>query len=563
MPRSAAGLRLSLVLHAHLPYVRHPEHEHFLEENWLFEAVTESYLPLLEVLEGLARDGVPHRVAMSLSPTLLAMLEDPLLQSRLSRYLDDAIALAEKERDRTRLAPPFFSLAGRALEHLRRARARYYEVYKRDLVGAFRSLSEAGHVELLTCGATHGFLPLMLGKRFAWRAQVEVALGEFRRHFGRSPQGFWLPECGYDLGVEEILAANGIRWFVVDTHGVLHAEPLAQSGPYAPILTAAGVAAFGRDPESSRQVWSAQEGYPADPDYREFHRDIGFDLPWDYIGPHLPYGGGRAPTGFKYHRITGSTDRKEPYDPDAAMRKAALHGDHFVESLLEQARRLHASLGRPPVVVAPYDAELFGHWWHEGPRWLDHVIRRCAACPRKDLRLATPSDVLDSDLDVQEATPSPSSWGLNGYNEFWLGRENHWIYRELHSAVDRMAALASEHRGGSRWVDRALNQAAREVLLAQASDWPFILRTGAVPEYARRRLRRHLDSFAELESAVRSRRLGDSFTRARLAEMERWDAVFPDLDYRVFRPDGTGSHRHGGNPSRRNLPLCGTTGRTE
>ena len=279
---------LALVLHAHLPFVRHPEHEDFLEERWFYEAVTETYVPLLEVLEGLDRDRVPCRLTISLSPTLLGMLADRLLRARYLRHLDRLVELAEKEERRTRGDGPFHRTAELYLARFYRVRAIFLDEWQQDLVAAFRTYQEHGLIDVITCAATHGFLPLLAVNPAAVRAQVEVAAAEYRRFFGRSAEGFWLPECAYEPGLDAELARAGFRYFFVDTHGIAHASPRPVYGVYAPIACDSGVAAFGRDPDSSKQVWSAEEGYPGDFWYRDFYRDIGFDLDYEYVRPYLP-----------------------------------------------------------------------------------------------------------------------------------------------------------------------------------------------------------------------------------------------------------------------------------
>src|SRR3954463_3623833 len=278
---------LSLVLHAHLPFVRHPEHEKFLEESWLFEAVTETYIPLLQTLEGWRNDRMPAFITLSLSPTLCSMLLDPLLQQRYERHLDDLIALAEKEIHRTHWDRAFRELAWMYHHEFSCAR----ETWRRhggNLVDAFKKFQDEGRIEIITTGATHGLLPLLANHPPSIRAQILTARDHYRSCFGRDPRGIWLPECAYVDGVEMFLQEANIRWFVLETHGVLHARPRPRFGTFAPIYTSNGIAAFGRDHGSARQVWSKQEGYPGDPRYRDFYRDIGFDLDFDYVRPHLP-----------------------------------------------------------------------------------------------------------------------------------------------------------------------------------------------------------------------------------------------------------------------------------
>lgn len=228
----------------------------------------------------------------------------------------------------------------------------------------------------------------------AARAQIKVAVDFHTRIFGSGPKGMWLPECGYQSPYDEFLRECGVRYFFVDTHGINYASARPRYGVYAPLYCPSGVAAFGRDMESSKQVWSAKEGYPGDFDYREFYRDIGYDLDYDYIREHLKPNGERSQTGMKYHRITGPCDWKEPYVRSWAMEKASTHAGNFVFNRKKQVEYLSGIMDRKPIIVAPYDAELFGHWWFEGPEWLDFVLRK-TACDQDVFATATPSDYLD------------------------------------------------------------------------------------------------------------------------------------------------------------------------
>src|SRR3989338_5758379 len=289
---------LSLILHAHLPFVRHPEYPYFLEETWLYEAITETYIPLIHVFEGLERDRVPFRLTMSLTPTLISMLQDPLLQERYLRHIDQLIELAGKEIERTRFQSCFHETALHYYWEFTQAKETFQR-FNRDLTKAFKGFQDHGHLEIITCGATHGFLPLINRTEGAVRGQIQTAVNHYEKAMGRKPAGIWLPECGYFPGVDRLLKEVGIHYFITDTHGILHASPRPKFGVFAPIYCPTGVAAFGRDVESSKHVWSAIEGYPGDYDYREFYRDIGFDLDYDYIKPYIHRDGIRINTGIK------------------------------------------------------------------------------------------------------------------------------------------------------------------------------------------------------------------------------------------------------------------------
>ncbi|OPX85080.1 1,4-alpha-glucan branching protein domain-containing protein [Pelotomaculum sp. PtaB.Bin117] len=518
---------LCLVLHAHLPFVRHPEHENFLEEKWLYEAITETYIPLIQVFERLIEDNVKFRVTLTLSPTLISMFTDPLLQERYVRHLEKLIELADKEEGRT-YGGPFHETALMYKKRFHEAMFTFCDRYNRNLVTAFKNFQDQGRIEIITCAATHGYLPFMMIYPEAIRGQIKTAVDLHTRHLGRPPAGVWLPECAFAPGLDEILKECGLKFFFTDSHGVLYASHRPRFGIFAPIYCPSGVAAFGRDIESSKQVWSTQEGYPGDFDYREFYRDIGFDLGLDYIGPYIHPDGIRVHTGIKYYKITGKVDlsQKQPYNPRQADEKAALHAGNFMFNRQHQIYHLSNLMDRPPIIVAPYDAELFGHWWFEGPKWLDYLIRK-TAFDQDVVEMATPSDYLRNFPCNQVATPCSSSWGNKGYHEVWLCGSNDWIYRHLHMASEMMISLASQHSNAGGLYRRALNQAARELLLAQSSDWAFIMSTGTMVEYAVKRTKNHLLNFFRLQKEIK----GNCIDEGYLGNLEYRNNIFPDLDY--------------------------------
>ncbi|OAT81855.1 glycosyl transferase family 1 [Desulfotomaculum copahuensis] len=524
-------------MHAHLPFVRHPERPDYLEERWFFEAVTECYLPLIEVFEGLVGDGVDFRLTFSLSPPLLTMFTDPLLQRRYLDYLDTMIRLGESEYQRTAQDAELRSLALFYLGKLKGARRMFAEKYDCNLIQAFSALQALGKLELITCGATHGYLPLMRTKE-AMRAQIGTAVDYFTRHFGRPPAGMWLPECGYTSGVDQLLKEFGVHYFFVDTHGLLHADPAPVNGVLAPAACRSGVAVFARDPESSRQVWDRQAGYPGDYDYREFYRDIGYDLELDYLKPFLPSGNIRVDTGFKYYRITGPGPHKEIYRPEAAARRSAEHAANFLFNRRQQVAFHSRHMSLPPVVVAPYDAELFGHWWYEGPQWVDQLCRKIYA-EQDTVRMTTPGEYLQKHRELQAVELPMSSWGEGGYSLVWLNPGNDWIYRHLHHAEGRMVDLADLHAGAQGLKRRALNQAARELLLAQSSDWAFIIKVGTVVQYAEKRIREHVYRFNRLADQIEQGNIEEVF----LNELEHADNIFPGLDFSIYSRHRQGRYR--------------------
>ncbi len=522
---------LALVLHAHLPYVRHPEYKEFLEEDWLYEAITETYIPLLDVFERLSDDGVYFKITMSITPPLMNMLANELLQDRYLNYIDKLIRLSEKECKRTENDPSFHYTACNYRDKFYHTKDVFVNKYKKNLLNGFRHFLEKGVLEIITCGATHGFFPFMQDYPKTIEAQLKMAVISHEKHLGRRPTGIWLAECGFFPGVEKHLANNGIKYFFVDTHGIMNAEKAPQYGVYAPLYCSEEnqVAAFGRDIESSRSVWSAEVGYPGDFRYREFYRDIGYDLDFDYIKDYIQSNGLRKNTGIKYYRITDKTGHKEPYNVDWGYDAAGEHSADFLRSREEQITHLASVMDRPPIVVSPYDAELYGHWWYEGPIFIEYLFRKMHY-DQDVVEPITPKEYLEKFPNNQVSMPSMSSWGASGYGEVWLSPENAWIYRHLHKASERMIELASDYYNETGLYERALNQAARELLLAQSSDWAFIMTTGTMVEYACNVTKLYITRFTDLYFAIKNRDVDEDW----LSKIEYRDDIFPELDFRIY-----------------------------
>lgn len=524
MPRRA---RLAIILNAHLPYVRHLELPWCIEEAWLFEALLECYLPLLEMLDRLLRDRVEFRLAVGITPTLAAMLEDPRLRERFREHLSRLEELCAREALRLRHVPDQYALIVFYRQRLARLRRFYERELSGDVVRAFGMLAEQGSVECFASAATHALLPSLRGAEEFLRAQVRLGVRALGR---KSAGGFWLPECGYCPGLDRLLAEEGVRWVVLEAGALARAEPPARYGVYAPVALPSGVIALARDPLSSRQVWSAHEGYPGDPEYREFHRDIGFDLPLAHLLPVIGEEGSRVATGLKYHRVTGRDAHKEIYRPPVALERAKEHARHFLESRGAQVDGLAAHVEGTPLFVTPFDAELFGHWWFEGGAWLEEVLRLSAE-PRFGLETVTPSQCVEDLRDAQTVQPPLSTWGTGGSTETWINEGTSWIHSRLERAAEPLVRLA--RAAPASWQRPFLEQAARELLLAQASDWPFIINAGTSSEYAHRRLTDHLDAAETLVSVadgVAPKVGDDALYRERLA---RWP-IFPDLRVEDF-----------------------------
>ncbi len=519
------------VLHSHLPFVKHPEYDYFLEEHWLFEAITETYIPLLMNLKKLQDEGIDFRLTVSITPPLSEMLSDNYLKEKYSRYLDRFEELTEKEIERTKGDETFNKLAFFYNERIKKIKDFLYTFLKGDVLNGYRYFKEKGFLEIITCGATHGFLPHLSPNEKSVDTQIRLAVENYEKHFGEKPKGIWLPECAYFVGLDDILDRYGIEYFFLDSHGIIFGNPKPKYGVYAPIYTPSGVAAFGRDPESSKQVWSSKEGYPGDPYYRDFYRDIGYDLDFNYIKPYISPDGVRVYTGIKYYRITGDVDlgEKQPYIPEIAQERAQEHAKHFHWSRDMQFEYLRKQMDRTPLVVSPYDAELFGHWWFEGTDFLYYLFKEIDK--HRQFKAITATEYLSIYRKNQVQQPSPSSWGDKGYYHVWLNESNDWIYRHLHKMSEDMEKLAIEYRHTDNTIfERILNQMLRELLLAQSSDWAFLMTTKTAEEYSKRRTKEHINNFFKLKEMIEEKDIDEKF----LEWLEYKNGIFNSIDFRIF-----------------------------
>jgi 1,4-alpha-glucan branching enzyme len=504
--------RLALVLHAHLPYVRHPEHARSLEERWLYEAILECYLPLIEVFDELTRDRVPFAITMTLTPPLVCMLQDALLQERFEAYLERTKTLAEHEMVRLYGNAELAPVATFYQSRLTRLGKLWHSLKQRGgVVGALRAFWDQGSLDLIACSATHAYLPGLLQTPRSLRAQVALGMDGFERMVGRRARGMWLPECAYHPDFDPVLRDNRVHYTLVDGHAI--AEKGSATSVLPRMRSSGGTMFYGRDAASSEQVWSREGGYPGDLYYRDFYRDIGFDNEEADLNGELGPFKTRVMTGLKYYRITGKDVSKLPYQPGVAKERAWSHALDFVKRRVAQAR----TAPQGSILVAPYDAELFGHWWFEGPMFIGFIFRHLAHQSEiSPTTLAADLDRASHAGEVQQ-NPQASSWGEGGYGEVWVGRKSAALWRHVHHASNYVTWLLDQPRmAQSDLHERALSQMIRELLLLQSSDWAFILHTDTSTGYANARVRAHVH---------RLRHLGHLVQKATLSET---DASFID-----------------------------------
>lgn len=528
----------SIILHAHIPWVRHLEVPHCLEEDWLHGTIVETHLPLLEMLHRLREEGVPFRLTMNLSPTLLSMLRDRNLRKRTLAYLDRTLRLCRDEVERGDITG-FRDLAERYEERLQRLRKLFVETWQGDLIRAYAELRDSGHVEFTASAATHGLLPLLMRVPEAVQAQVRAGIRQYVQCFGRMPRGFWLPECAFAPALSQILKREGIDWTLVEEHGLTSAPQASPEFPFVPGVTPEGLVVFGRDQLSSNEVWNADEGFPGDPRYRDFFHDIGLEAPIEFLREYLGDSTQRQFTGLKFHRIERKGEEGEPYDPALASRALEEHAVRFVSSRGAQLAGLEGEGVTHPVVVCAFDADLFGHWWYEGIEFLERILRKAAT--RSDFVFTTPGTYLaeTGSVGFPAATPASSSWGEGGYFATWTSEENIWALQELQQRAEqlsRFVKIFEENRADydERTVsgrERVIRLMTRELLLAQSSDWAFLLRTPPSRDYAEKRIRDHLANFDRLWNLSM-----ENDPESVLESVEQAYPVFPDLPWNLYEP---------------------------
>ncbi len=520
---------LLLVLHTHLPFVRNPETEHQLEESWLFEAISECYIPLIEIFKELIRDGADFKITLSLTPPLIEMLNDPLLQKRYIRYIEERILLTEKEIERLKNQNELLRLARMYYGRFIRYKKFFKENINQNMISEFKYLKNSKRVEIIASSATHAYFPLW--ELFPQIVDLQIQLGvqQYQNIFDTKPIGFWLPECGFSPNVDKLLQKNGVKYFFLDKHSIINGHPSPRFGEFAPIHCPSEIAAFARDWESHNIVWLKDRGYCGDSCYLNYDKDIGFELEQDYLSPFthqdIP-----IKTGIKYF-CSEPIDALRVYNPEIAFKKCDEHANHFIDKCQKQVENLYASLGKKPVIVALFDTELFGHWWYEGPTWLNLVIRKLAY-DQKTVKLITAVDYLKMYPTNQVVTPSMSSWGYERYSETWLMGRNHWIYPKLYEAIELLEELIEINPMPQMEYRFAVNQYLRELLLAQSSDWAFMMFTQKNQSYAERRVEEHLQNMKDIYTQVKQNNINIEW----LKSVQNKNNIFQNMDLsKIYR----------------------------
>ncbi len=559
-----------LILHTHLPFVlHHGTAPHGVD--WLNEAVAECYIPLLNVFNDSLNEGITPNVTLDISPILCEQMEHPDFKNIFVNYCDEKIQAARIDREDFKHwgYDPHHIWLTEFWENWYADRKRdFLEKYNGSIVQSLKKLQDRDAIEIMTCGVTHGYMPL-LGFDKTVDLQVHAAVENYRKHFGRDPKGIWLPECAYRpayewhsaipvqpfhtphfrKGVEEILAKYNLKYFVTDQNLLERSQPIGAFdsekkffntvlSPYFKhtpwnfdkstlrlFLTASGddvskgtATIFTRHSDLSMLVWSGEAGYPGEPDYLDFHKK------------HLK-------SYLRYWRVTDNKADmmyKTLYHPDWIFKKIDLQANHFIHQIENSVNYYHNITGKFATLTTPFDTELFGHWWFEGPEFIRALIRGFNHSPW--VKMSKANDQLEI-INPQEVIKIPEgSWGENNNHDVWINEQNKWTWEFIYNDELKLHNLLKEINldNLSEIPKRVLTQALRELMLLQSSDWQFLIHTLSAKDYAEQRFFYHHSDFNKLcdiaQNIIANKVEISSEDLLYLEEVESRDSVFAELD---------------------------------
>jgi 1,4-alpha-glucan branching enzyme len=520
-----------LVLHGHIPWCK-KSGTWPAGEEWLMEAMNETYIPMLNALRELKEKKIKTAITINITPILAEQLADDYMRQRFTEYMENLILRAKKDIQRFENNQTRKEIAQFHLDNLNHTLDTYYHNYYRDILGSFKWLQDENAIELITCAATHGFLPLFEADSGIF-SQIQVAIDTYKKYFKKEPNGIWLPECAYRSKVfrngklrESIdywLNNSGIKYFFVDSHGILNAEILEGKNNIGlntnfGYSLETGVSVFGRNKKISRQVWDSEMGYPGDEYYREFHKK-------DHE------------SGLYYWRITNKNlakADKQLYDLNKVKEIIDSHSNHFTLLVSEELRQFSENYQQKGIIISPFDFELFGHWWMEGISWLKKIIE--LIFNNKNIEMITISDYLSKYKEFFSLIKmSESSWGEGGHFQVWKNPEHGWIWPYINGSIREFENILNKSISFNKWEERILKQIARELLLMEGSDWPFLLYTKQAKGYANQRFHQHHQRFNKLIWAAKDFHTNNRLTEDDLREIESIDSCFPKINVNYFK----------------------------
>lgn len=559
-----------LILHTHLPWVlNHGNWPH--GEDWLMEAIAECYVPLLDSMNKLIGEGISPQITLDISPVLCEQLADKETPAKFLQYCKEKIESAKADTVR-------FKANGEDLHKVylsewwsdwyQNTADSFQKNHGSSIINSLKKLQDAGHIEIMTCGATHGYLPL-LGFDASDYLQIRTAVENYKKHFGKAPRGIWLPECAYRpayiwkseipvapfneyklrKGVEEILAEHGIEYFVSDEillkQSMLigwygnedktyfidkeHHEHTFTPSPFKLFNVASNkqtvgktAAVFTRSNELSLKVWSGEIGYPGEPTYLDFHKK-------------------QDKSNLRYWRVTdvkADMQYKDLYHPDWVDEKTNLQTNHYIKQLEMAANDYEKVTGEQAIICTPFDTELFGHWWFEGVKFIEYLLRGLHHSP--SIHSTKAGAALDHAKPKEIIALPEGSWGENNNHDVWSNPSNYWTWEQIYNCELRFSKLifTAGTQLENKLLERVLLQTMRELMLLHSSDWQFLISNESAIDYASMRFNYHLSDFnrlALLAEKLEKNAIADATEMNYLAECEHRNSIFPELQLRWWR----------------------------
>ena len=520
-----------LILHGHIPWCK-KSGTWPAGEEWLMEAMYETYIPMLNILRELKENGIKTAITINITPILAEQLADEYMKQRFTEYMENLISRTKNDIKRFDNYQERRTIAEYHLRNLNHTLDTFYHHYYRDLLGSFKWLQDEGMIELITCGATHGFLPLFERDSGIF-SQIQLAVDTHKKYFQREPKGIWIPECAYRYkehrdgklreSIDYWINNSGIEYFFVDSHGILNAEML-ESKNNIDLNTnfgfnlETGVSVFGRNKKTSRQVWDSKIGYPGDVNYREFHKK-----------DHQ--------SGLHYWKITDKligSNEKELYNIEKANEMVKSHANHFFSVMYDELAEFSKEYDKQGIILSPYDFELYGHWWMEGIEWLKYLFE--LIYNHEAIDMITISDYISKYKDqFSTIRMGQSSWGEGGQFQVWQNKEHGWVWPYINGSIRQLEEVNESNPTPNEWGVRIRKQTARELLLMEGSDWPFLLYTKQAKAYANQRFHNHHQAFSKLIWACKDETEQFRIALHELEELESKDSCFQDININYFK----------------------------
>ena len=516
---------LLFIFHAHVPYIRHDDENELLEAAPLYEMMSYGFLPFLRMCSCLDADAVPFKCALVISPLLCEMLKSPLCQERYGAYLDRHIAFAQQELKRA-AGLPREALVRQYLEFLTLNREDFHVRYKKDILSGINFFADKGYIELLATSATPCFFPFYQDMPEALTMQIEQGLSSFREHFATVPAGFWFPSMGYDTGLDSIIKSYGLDYTVLESQSFLFADRPPVNGVFSAAMGESGLSFLGKDSAACADIAHPETGFYLHPDYLDTDKDAGFELDGKALSPLFDVKEGRRTTGFCYHRRGGGD-----YDATAGALQAEQDAERFLanrDAVLAEIAKLLDIAPDPLCSVSVLPLRFLGKTWKEGILWLESVFRKLAQ--RHDMQCALPTEYLKKVRRIQSINPFYASNLPSGYADELINSSNDWMFPRIQKATERMIDLAGRFPDDQGLKERMLNLAAKELLLAQSTDWPLMADAQTSAEYAAAQCEEHLATFTDVYDSLGSGSIGTD----RLIKREKEYPIFSDMNYRFF-----------------------------